>query len=803
MRNFLLALLLLLAAYLCAGASGGQARIVFVLESAGTSDLYIVNSDGSGLRQLTRDAFVEENPRWSPDGKLIAFDSTRGGASSFSIWTLNPGTGEFRRLTGEGEQATLLAWLSPSEISFVSPLGSGNAALGLLDLKNGKKRILTRRGGEYIWSPDGTRAAVQTVESDYHLGLVERRSGSFRVFPGYGKELSPAWSPDGRKLAFQAGPGGDSGKQGIWVMNLDGTGRKRLAPSGYLPQWLSGGSGLGYYVTGQDGEPHFHIVRPDGTGDRDICRGTEASFSAALKQVAFLREGALWVASARGKGEVRLLDGVISFSWASSGRMLLSVRETAGGRSGRNSDVVLVDPVARRHLALSRGMGRASSPSLEPGKSLAALPGRALSLDGTPPSPLPSSAEPPTAPERAPWALPQEPPPAIEGIPPPQQEVEESSPSGPSKPSAAGAALSRGPQVLALPREDDVTYRDGVWSPESRSIVFCSRKHAKGGQIYGGLLQVRADGTGLRKIFSPGPEKFGGNNACLAPRFSPDGKMVAFLTACWFGRKEGYHESPWTIRLEDNHLYSLDLYHVRRLRDPLPSLYSPAGWDADSRFLLFGSATASGMGREDPRISGLWRVGATGEGSSRLVESSGAYLADSSPLWSPDGMMLAFIEKTQGEKKLFVWTKGEDVNTRVPVAEADPGEKVSFSWLSDGKTLAFLSVGAPRLGGAPLLSLIDTTSTVDKARLVPVGMPAAIARDGSVVVYAQGRELRALQVSSGKRTVLSRLPESKGTPPRRGAPTTTDSLSFSPDGSRLLFCHGGGLYLLRLPWKTP
>jgi len=788
LKKLLLLLFLSLAACPGASFSSAPARIVFVLESGGTSDLYIVNSDGSGLRQLTRDAFVEENPRWSPDGKLIAFDSTRGGGSSFSIWTMNPGTGEFKRLTGEGEQATFLTWLSPSEISFVSPLGSGNSALGLLDLKNGKKRILTRLGGEYIWSPDGSRAVVQMVEPDYHLGMVKRRSGTFHSFPRYGKELSPAWSPDGRKIAFQEGPAG-GGKQGIWVMNIDGTGRKRLAPSGYLPQWLPGGSGLGYYIPGPDGEPHFHIVRPDGTGDRDICRGTEASFSAALKQVAFLREGALWVAGARGKGEVRLLDGVVSFSWASSGRMILSVRETTGGRSGRISDVVLVDPATRRLLALSGGKGRAGSPSLEPGKSLAALPGRALSLDGPPPPP--HSAEPPAAPERAPGLLPQEPPPAIEGIPAPREEVEESSPSGPAKQPEGGATLSRGlVQVLALPPGKDATYLDAAWSPDSRDLIFCSRKRARGGQIYGELLRVRADGKGLRKIFTPGPEKFGGNNSCLAPRFSPDGKMAAFLTACWFGRREGYHESPWTIRLEDNHLYSLDIYNVRRLRDPLPSIYSPAGWNADSRFLLFGSVTASGMGREDRRISGLWRVGATGSGSSRLVESSGVAIADSSPSWSPDGMMLAFMEKSQGEKKLFVWTNGEDMNTRVPVASAPAGERAGahndvplhFQWLSDGRTLAFLS--------REKISLIDTTSSADKTRFIPAGMPAAINRNGSVIVYGQGRELRALKTADGKQIVLKRMQKNF---------SGEDSLSFSPDGSRILLCHGGGLYIFRLP----
>ena len=112
-RRFCLALVLLLAALPAAAAethpfsvhdllamdrvsepqvSPAGDRVVFVLRKTdlaanrGRTDLWMVGTDGTGLRQLTSHEAGDFNPRWAPDGKAIYFLSTRSGSAQ--VWKL-------------------------------------------------------------------------------------------------------------------------------------------------------------------------------------------------------------------------------------------------------------------------------------------------------------------------------------------------------------------------------------------------------------------------------------------------------------------------------------------------------------------------------------------------------------------------------------------------------------------------------------------------------------------------------------------------------------------------------------------
>ena len=83
-------------------------RIAFMSNRDGNWDLYLVNSDGSGLVRLTRTPANDGLPTWAPDGAHIAFASDRGGR--WAIWAIRPDGSDLRKLFDLGEGGLASDW---------------------------------------------------------------------------------------------------------------------------------------------------------------------------------------------------------------------------------------------------------------------------------------------------------------------------------------------------------------------------------------------------------------------------------------------------------------------------------------------------------------------------------------------------------------------------------------------------------------------------------------------------------------------------------------------------------------------
>ncbi|MGH9941988.1 MAG: beta-propeller fold lactonase family protein, partial [Pyrinomonadaceae bacterium] len=169
-------------------------------------DIAIVNRDGANWRDLTNDKFFDRYPRWSPDGKRLAFASDRGG--NYEIWTLNLEGGSLRQLTFGSERGAAFPLWSPDgrRILFQS-----NSLLAMIDA--GKEwaeqtpERLPTPGGEtrfvaWDWSPDGEKLAG-TYDGDQagvaYFSLTKRRYERVADGGSY-----PMWLSDSRRLVFTA-----------------------------------------------------------------------------------------------------------------------------------------------------------------------------------------------------------------------------------------------------------------------------------------------------------------------------------------------------------------------------------------------------------------------------------------------------------------------------------------------------------------------------------------------------------------------------------------------------------------------
>jgi TolB protein len=90
-----------------APAASGD-RIAFMSNSDGNWELYVVNSDGSGLKRLTENKAIDGLPTWSPDGHTLAFVSDQGDV--WAVWAMNPDESNRRKLFDIGGGGLISDW---------------------------------------------------------------------------------------------------------------------------------------------------------------------------------------------------------------------------------------------------------------------------------------------------------------------------------------------------------------------------------------------------------------------------------------------------------------------------------------------------------------------------------------------------------------------------------------------------------------------------------------------------------------------------------------------------------------------
>jgi dipeptidyl aminopeptidase/acylaminoacyl peptidase len=220
------------------------------------SDLWLVPYRGGRPRQLTTGAWSDSAPAWSPDGESIAFTSDRGGEDTrAALYLIRPDGGEAQRVCEAQHGGVGAPVWSPdgSRIAFTAEAGPPRFWIG--DPRRRTARVIRT----VDWRSDDGEREYRT-----HLFVVAARPGArpVQVTKGDFDVAEPAWHPDGRRIAFAARMGADADldpKPRIYTVRAAaGTKPKEvvgLHGLARLPAWSPDGRTLAFLGTDVAGAP--------------------------------------------------------------------------------------------------------------------------------------------------------------------------------------------------------------------------------------------------------------------------------------------------------------------------------------------------------------------------------------------------------------------------------------------------------------------------------------------------------------------------------------------------------------------
>src|SRR5919112_1066143 len=252
---------------------GENGKIAFIRDSGSDAHIFTINPDGSELTKIYTTPRHDGSPAWSADGQKLAFDGLRNG--NWDVYTIYADGSHLKRITTSSAGDFSPSWSPNGErIAFFRQRGERGpntvCQSCIYTIKadgTGSKRLTAHRGftSDPAWSPNGKKIAFSNGNI-YKMNSADGTNKRNLTKTSKIYENEPNWSPDGKKIAFST-QNPNTGDLNVHTMNADGTNQKKRTgrAGGWAPAWSPDGTKIAF-LRGY----HIYKMNPNGTGLRKL-----------------------------------------------------------------------------------------------------------------------------------------------------------------------------------------------------------------------------------------------------------------------------------------------------------------------------------------------------------------------------------------------------------------------------------------------------------------------------------------------------------------------------------------------------
>jgi Tol biopolymer transport system component len=368
--------------------SGDGKWILFTSERGGSADVYRIHFDGSGLEELTDGPSYDDQGALSPDGRTLAFVSTREGGTA-NIWLLDLARHHYSNLTRNTAGNHRPSWSPDGRwIAFSSDQDSiriraepfweivQSTAIYIIHADGSGLRRLSEPGGycgNPQWSPDGRRVTCyqstsgnffpRATNSTTQIISIDVESGATQTnTTGPGRKISPRYTPDGELAYVQKDP-----VEGVMFAG----GRKQISGRFRNPSWAPDGKTMVYQKSIETEIGLTPVFSPNPKFELLLTTGWMPAYSPGGEQIVLTKSGgSLLIMDADGSHAHTMLDGtnhVIAFpSWSPDGTQIAFGIGGFFSRPVKPGQLAVIRPDGSGFRFLTDGKASSGFPSWSP-----------------------------------------------------------------------------------------------------------------------------------------------------------------------------------------------------------------------------------------------------------------------------------------------------------------------------------------------------------------------------------------------------------------------------------------------------